>query len=207
MVNDDARDDDSANPPITELRELYSILEHRSYRTYAARLQASIRLAARSRGWNAALISTSAATTIASVGLLTDQSIYGNAGSTLLVCVSILALIASLVTSGLNYSGRSRNMFLNYRRIQQLSSKVERDLKTPGTQTLSQLEILNQTYDSLLDESENHTGADHLRAMGESRKSWPVVRENLLTWIPYASLVVPLALVIPLAKWLLTAGP
>jgi hypothetical protein len=138
------------------LANLFQTLERRSYKTYSARLQASRRLASRNRAWNASLIATSTATTIASVALLTDSSIYGRSGPTLLVCTAILTLIASLVASGLDYSGRSRDMFLNYRRLQRLSAEVERYVCSAGLQSREVLETLHERYDGLLDESENH---------------------------------------------------
>ena len=126
------------------LANLFQTLERRSYKTYSARLQASRRLASRNRAWNASLIATSTATTIASVALLTDSSIYGRSGPTLLVCTAILTLIASLVASGLDYSGRSRDMFLNYRRLQRLSAEVERYVCSAGLQSREVLETLHE---------------------------------------------------------------
>ena len=108
-------------------------LERRSFKTYTARREASIRLGRRSRAWNASMVALATSTTVASIGMLSDEKMYGDSGPTLLVCVAVLALVASLVTSGLDYSGRSRNMFVNYRKIQRLSAKAERAIARPGS--------------------------------------------------------------------------
>lgn len=193
---------------------LLKTLEHRSYLTYLGRLHASTRLAFRNRAWNAALIAASGAVTVASVALLVYPDIYGSTGPTLLVLVSILALIASLVTSSLNYSARSRDMFHNYRRLQALSAEVERRVKA-GQPTTLIAEDLNRRYDALLDESENHTTADHKRVLHgiakkngqKTRSLWrepEVVMQALVSAAPYASLVIPVLLLAPLVSLLFT---
>jgi hypothetical protein len=186
---------------------LLTLLEKRSYKTYCCRLRASRRLASRQRAWNASLIGASTATTIASVALLTDDSIYGSAGPTLLVCVSVLTLVASLVGSSLDYSGRARDMFTNYRRIQRLSAEVERVLGSPAPVAAQTVELLNEKYDSLLDESENHTEADYYHAFpDEVKRSAAVWGEDLLSLAPYISLLAPLGLLVPLANWIASGG-
>ena len=185
-----------------KVRRLLEILEDRSYKTYSSRVKASERLAFRHRAWNTALISTSTASTIGSVAMLSDEDIYGPAGPTLLVCIAILTLVASLVTSSLDYSGRSRNMFLSYRRIQRLSAEVERAKNTPEEQSLDTVRTLNERYDALLDESENHPQADYLRAFPAEQPSGSLRRETALSLIPYVSLLFPLALLIPLVAWI-----
>src|SRR5680860_557534 len=192
--------DDSRPHP----RDHLVLLEARSYRTYQSRLRASQRLASRSHAWNAFLMALSTSTVIASIALLSDPTIYGKSGPTLLVCVSLLTLVASLVTSGLDYSGRSRNMFLNYRRIQRLSVEAERAGKTQSLRTRDQLLLLNERYEALLDESENHTEADFYRAFPVPNKPSSVWKEELLSIAPYLSLLAPIALIIPLARWIAT---
>lgn len=187
------------------LAESFADLERRSFRTFKARLCASRRLAARSRAWNVSLIAASTAAAIASVGLLSDPSMYGKAGPTLLVCVSILTLVASLVTSGLDYSGRSRDMGVNYRRVQRLSAQVERLKRDPESLTAARLEELHDRYDALLDESENHTEADFNRAFkGELgiEIGWADRRETALSVMPYVTLLAPIGLLVPLICWI-----
>lgn len=190
-----------------DVAELLRLLEQRSYKTYCCRLRASRRLTSRYRAWNASLIASSTATTIASVALLTDESIYGAAGPTLLVCASILTLVASLVASGLDYSGRSRDMFVNYRRVQRLSAEVERTLANPASASRQELELLHDRYDSLLDGSENHTQADYYHAFPtDSKRTVEVWGEDLLSLAPYLSLGAPIALLIPFAVWIGSGG-
>lgn len=194
-------------PPAENLVELFSILERRSFKSYKSRLCASRRLAARNRAWNASLIASSTAATIASVALLSESTIYGRSGPTLLVCVSILTLVASLVASGLDYSGRSRDMFLNYRRLQRLSAEVERYVQAPNLQTHAILETLHARYDALLDESENHTEADYFRAFpDESRRTGSFWRETLLSAMPYVTLLAPIGLLIPFVNWIVSGS-
>ena len=100
-------------------------LEDRSYKSYKARMYASRRLALRGKAWNASLLSLTVATTIASVGLLTEENMYGAAGPTIFACLAVLSLVTSLVVSGQNYGGRSRDLFNNYRRLQRLSTEAE----------------------------------------------------------------------------------
>lgn len=194
-------------------RKLLATLERRSYLTYMGRLRASNRLAFRNRAWNATLIAASGAVTVASVALLVYPDIYGRPGPTLLVLVSILALIASLVTSSLNYSARSRDMFRNYRRIQALSAEVERTGRL-AQPTLAIVEELNRRYDALLDESENHTTADHKRvlheiAQREGKEPRPLWRQPLVVGqaaasaAPYVSLAVPILVLVPLISWII----
>jgi hypothetical protein len=184
-------------------RDHLALLEARAYKSYMARMRASQRLASRGRAWNASLIALSTSTAIASIALLADDSMYGRGGPTLLVCVSVLTLVASLVTSGLDYSGRSRDMFLNYRRIQRLSAEAERAKDVSELHTREYVEGLNNQYDALLDESENHTEADHLRATRKGKWAWALWRERALSFGPYVSLALPVALLVPFVRWML----
>ena len=184
-------------------------LEDRSYKTYRCRLRASGRLAARNQAWNASLIASSTATTIAAVALLTDESIYGAAGPTLVVCASILTLVASLVSSSLDYSGRSKNLFLNYRRLQRLSAEVERLAEAPDGRTNDDVvETLHRRYDALLDESENHTEADYYHAVlkGTQKKPASAWVQDLVSLVPYVALLAPIGLLVPFAEWVLSGG-
>jgi hypothetical protein len=192
--------------PASDLRSLLKTLERRAYVTYLNRLHASQRLAARQRAWNASIIATSTATTVASVALLADDSIYGNTGPTLLVCASVLALVASLVTSSQDYSARSRNMFTNYRRLQRLAVEAERLAGYEITQ--DEVTRLYQQYDALLDESENHTSADYYHAFPDKHTGKPfnAYREDALSAMPYLSLLAPIGLLVPLIVWFANGG-
>lgn len=183
-------------------------LADRSYKTYKARLVAAERLQSRNRAWNACLLSLSVATTLASVALLTDKEMYGHAGPTILVCVAVMALVASLVVSGLNYGGRSRDMFMNYRRIQKLSVEAE-GLVNSGAASIEDVNQLAERYETLLDDSENHTTSDYIRAVSDNTLDlgrWPLIRARFLTQVPYLALIVPLLVVLPIVDWVVRVG-
>lgn len=186
---------DESSTPV----QIMQVLEDRSYATYGARLQASVRLSRRGRAWNAALIALATSATAASIGMLTDSEMYGMQGDTLMVCVSVLSLVASLIVTGLDHSGRSRDMFTNYRKIQRLSGEAERG-KSDSALTRGQVGDIYERYDTLLDESENHTEADYLRQDPSNRWKWAVLREDVVTWFPYATLALPIGLVVPLIR-------
>ena len=184
-----------------------ALIADRSYKTYKARLKASDRLQARQRAWNTSLLALSIATTTASIGLLTDSQMYGAAGPTVLVCVSVLALIVSLTVAGLNYGVRSRDMFMNYRNLQRLSVEAEALEKEPHPDGAA-VRKLRDRYNALLDDSENHTSADHKLANSSADVSvWQVRASALLTCAPYVALVVPVLIVIPFIEWALHGHP
>lgn len=185
-------------PQPEDFRAQIATLERRSYETYRARLQASIRLEQRARAWNTSLVALAFSTTVASIGMLTSESMYGGSGDVLLVCLGVLALVVSLVTSGLNYSGRSRNMFVNYRKLQAISAQAERAGLNATLHHAGFVERLHARYDAILDESENHSPADHLRLHPGSHRKLAVLREDSLTIFPYLTLAIPAALLIPL---------
>src|SRR4051812_22041070 len=94
--------------------ESLEALERRSYDTYRSRMQAYRRLRFRNATWNGSLIAFSTSITIASVGMLTDHDMYGDAGDLLLASLGVLGLVASLIVSNMDYSGRSRIAEINY---------------------------------------------------------------------------------------------
>ncbi len=175
-------------------------LETRTYKTYLARLRACMRLSKRARAWNALMISASLASLIASAAMLRDPQIYGRNGDLLWMFVAIITFTASLIISSLNYSGRSRDMFLNYRKIQALSSDLE-FIRTHGSYDHDSVVALKRSYDALLDESENHTSSDFLSA---NRPSNLTVREKLTvgaSWMqdyaPWIAVILPALLILP----------
>lgn len=148
---------------------IVELLEGRSYSTYRARLEAAKRLTRRNHAWNALLVSFATSTTISSIALLVDGNVYGKYGSLLLVCLGVLSLVASMTVTSLNYSGRAKDMFANYRKLQRLSAHLER-IRLSGTITDAALVAeFSESYQELLDGSENHTSADFRRA-GLSRR-------------------------------------
>jgi hypothetical protein len=148
---------------------MVDLLEGRSYATYRARLEAAKRLTRRNHAWNALLVSFATSTTISSIALLVDGNVYGRYGSLLLVCLGVLSLVSSMTVTSLNYSGRAKDMFANYRKLQRLSAHLER-IRLSGTDTDAEVVAkLSESYQELLDGSENHTSADFRRAGLSSR--------------------------------------
>lgn len=171
-----------------------------------------MRLGRRARAWNWALVAFSTATTVAAIGMLTDPLMYGRNGSTLMVCVSVLTLVVSLATTNMDYSGRSRDMFLNYRKIQRLSVEME-ELRSSKLVTFDLVRSLMDRYQAVLDESENHTSGDYYRSLSTKyatghplhRGKWISVAhipallvDFVITSFPYLFLLLPLVLLIPL---------
>lgn len=177
-------------------------LEDRSYKSYKGRMHASQRLALRDKAWNTSLLSLTVATTIASIGLLTDSQMYGTAGPTLFVCLAVLSLVISLVVASLNYGARSRDLFTNYRNLQRLSTEVEHLRTGNATPGFAEVKVLLDRYNDLLDESENHNAADHTRGHNVGRVTWGVAGDWSISALPFVTLVIPVFVVLPLVQWL-----
>ncbi|WP_175404275.1 MULTISPECIES: SLATT domain-containing protein [Gordonia] len=200
-------------------REHLLSIERRAYKTYRARESASSRLGRRARAWNWAIVALSTATTVAAVGMLTDASMYGPNGPTLLVCVSVFALVVSLAATNMNHSGRSRDMFLNYRKIQRIAVEMEQMI-TEEVVTRSMVAAISDRYQEVLDESENHTSGDYWRHfssklakdqafyLGEDVSQYlrrrEMLRDTTVTSLPYITLLLPAALFLPLLESLLS---
>jgi hypothetical protein len=179
------------------------ILETRSFQTYKSRINAYHRLSRRNNAWNAALIAFSTATTIASIGLLVNDRMYGRGGDALMVALAVLSLVASLVASSVNYGARARAMEASYKRIQQISLGAESfDCSAPTS--ARDLEKLQKEYEVALESSENHSDADFLRtAEGEPPKKVrrQLLRDSFVSLVPYLSLVAPALLLVPFVSW------
>lgn len=181
-------------------------IEDRSYKSYKGRMYASQRLALRGKAWNASLLSLTVATTIASIGLLTNDGMYGAAGPTVFACLAVLSLVISLVVAGQNYNGRSRDLFNNYRRLQRLSTEAEYLRDNNDVVDQDKVEALLSRYNDLLDDSENHSEADYERTLDEgSRRSWLICRDRFFSALPYVSLIVPLLVLMPFLVWIIDA--
>lgn len=201
-----------------DARKLLKLWETRAYKTYRSRESACVRLGQRARAWNWALIALSTATTVAAIGMLSAPLMYGPNGSALLVCVSVLTLVVSLAATNMDYSGRSRDMFLNYRKLQRLAVEME-ELGRSKIVTRSAMELLADRYQAVLDESENHTSGDYFKNFSNKyeashplylkedgfsvRDRFQILRDLAITWFPYTTLLLPLFLLIPLVKSLI----
>ncbi|SCC13799.1 hypothetical protein GA0061083_2864 [Pseudarthrobacter enclensis] len=178
-------------------------LEKRTFKTYEARLRACERLSRRARAWNALMISASLASLIASAAMLRNPKVYGPNGDLLWLFVAIITLAASLIISSINYSGRSRDMFLNYRKIQSLSSELE-FIRVHGAVNHDHVVALKSSYNALLDESENHTTADFLSTKTSpqrtTREKLTVAASWALDYAPWIAVILPTLLLIPPLK-------
>jgi hypothetical protein len=191
-------------------------------------MEASRRLARRGQAWNAALVSLSVSTAIVAVGLLVDKSLLGSHGDALMACLAILVLAVSLVVPVAGYPRRSRDMFSNYRRMQRLAAEIE-DSRASGKEVGDDLHRdFFEQYQSLLDESENHSPADFYKAF--ARQVRRTMRDGELTpdaerlaraldgvprrvrfleasldSLPWVTLAIPAILIVRLATWLVGA--
>ncbi|WP_454083867.1 SLATT domain-containing protein [Georgenia sp. Marseille-Q6866] len=168
---------------------LLQALEERSFTTYKSRLRAYERMQARNSAWNAALISLSVATTVAAVGLLVDEQMYGPSGPVLLAACAVLSLAASLVVASLDYPGRAARMEANYKEIQDVSSRLEATHASDRGPTSAAYSELYERYSDLVRRSENHTTAD----LHAATKVWSPSRllSAVGTFLPYLTLVLP----------------
>jgi hypothetical protein len=192
-----------SNPDVW--RQSLAQLEDRAYKTYKARLEACKRLESRSRAVNGLVVALSLSGLVSAAGMLRDRDIYGPNGDALWLFIAILTFAGSLTSSSMGYAARSRNMFQNYRKIQRLSVRAESAKGDPAQLTRDTFEKLSLEYDDLLDESENHTTADYLRAWSQlapanklsKAERWHVLGSSALTWTPWLAVIVPVALVVP----------
>lgn len=194
--------------PSKTLAELLAALEFRSYTTYKNRIQAFERIQARSRAWNTALISLATATTVAAVGLLVDDSMYGDSGAVLLAACSVLSLAASLTVSALDYPGRAVRMETSYKETQDLSSRVQALRHTGGTPTIADYNLIYGQYHDLIRHSENHTTADdEARDKPDDHPrnwTWRRRRSAVLTVLPYVTLLLPVWLLGKFGFWVIS---
>ena len=188
-----------------EWAQRLATLEKRSYNTYKARLEACKRLETRARALNGLVVALSLSIVIAAGGMLRDRDLYGPNGDALWLFISILTFAGSLASSSIGYAARSRNMFQNYRKLQRLSVQVETAQGDAHQWSRECFESLSAEYDDLLDESENHTTADFLRARQQFdpgraatlHEKIRIVASIVLSNAPWLALVIPVLLVIP----------
>lgn len=190
------------------VHQLYEALENRSYASYKSRLKACERIQSRARAWNTALISLAAATTVASVGLLVDDKMYGDSGETFLAACAILALAVSLVVSALDYPGRAVKMETNYKEIQALALRVEAGRSPDASPTINEYNQLDVEYVDMLTHSENHSTADYhaTRREWKQRLTLPRVLSLALTFLPYLTLVLPAWLLWQFGDWVISGA-
>lgn len=142
-------------------------LERLTFTTYLSRKQMARRLEFQDSAWLVSISISSTILTIASVASVAYPDRLGRP-ATLGTCVLSIAVLAfSLLASQGKYAARARDVFHNYRSLQELSRRLQHPRQARENMNLDTLE---QEYQNLLD-SENHSSVDYYRAIEEFRKS------------------------------------
>lgn len=105
----------------------------------------------------------------------------------------------------------------SYKRIQQISLAAENFLNFDSEDAYQRYLKIQKEYDIAVESSENHTDADYYRAVGkdravdkerdakkddeDSRRRKSLIRDTLISLSPYVTLIVPVGLLIPFARW------
>lgn len=179
-------------------------LEDRSFKTYLSRIKAHQRLKRRANAWNASLIALSTSTTVASVGLLVNRNMYGRGGDALMLALAVLSLVSSLVVSSVSYGARAQAMESSYKKMQQISVMAE-SVMEGDLDPYRELQDIRREYLAAIESSENHSEADYARTANLDwwslrRRTW---KDSLVSIAPYVTLVIPVVLVLPFARWFL----
>lgn len=188
-------------PPPNEIALLIEKVEQRAFSTYKARLQAHIRLSRLNAGWNSSLIALSTATTIASVGLLVDGTMYGKNGEVLMVALAILSLVASLIVASVNFGNRAKTMEANYKEVQQIAVKAEALKICTGPDLWSDYQSLQREYGTAVNYSENHSEGDHRRMRARASNGRVPLWDKLAMNVPFLTLLAPVGLLVPFVAW------
>ncbi len=101
----------------------------------------------------------------------------------------------------MNYGTRGERMESSYKRIQQIAFAAE--AARLANDSRATVEQLQREYEIALESSENHSDADYERTKSGSRNGALLFRDTAITIAPYFSIVLTIALAIPLALWLL----
>lgn len=116
----------------------------------------------------------------------------------MLVALSAVSLVASLSVAQLNYPVRARNMEDNYKQVQALSQLAEA-AKTLEPTPANHARLLKE-YHALLVQGENHTSGDNFRGQRSGWRHLVCYVETFVTLIPYISLALPLIILLPVAR-------
>lgn len=141
-------------------RSALADLERRSYRSYRARIETERRLRRVGLTWNAAQTALAVGLIAVSVLYLAYPDEQNTLMVVYLISLAVLALAVSVTVGALDYSGRAREMFRNYRSIQALSVRIESTQKSRLFISRRFLEQAQTEYDLLLDHAENHSQLD-----------------------------------------------
>lgn len=193
-------------PGPKSLSDLYSDLVRLTFTTYKSRLKSFERVQARAAAWNTALVALAAATTVASVGLLVDKSMYGTSGEPMLVACAVLSLAVSLAVSSKDYPGRAVRLEMNYKELQALSFEVESAFSKAAAQSLTEYNTFLARYIELIKNSENHVTGDWKATLKQPIQRFLNQRavRAIVTALPYSTLVIPVWLLCRFGGWVLS---
>lgn len=147
----------------SKIKDELSLLERRVGKTYRAHLVMAKRLQRRDRYWTFALICLSVTSTLSSVALLTDSTIYGANGATRWTLMGVGTLAVSLVLANADYRTRSEEAFRAYRQLQRLWARLDyqsQQLVRRSSRKKCALEG-DASYQGLLDSMPNHSPSDY----------------------------------------------
>ena len=150
-----------------------AVLERRLQRTYKSRVQTARRYQARGNNWNLALVLASLTTAAVSVVALSSSTVYGNRSTALLVVLGIVTLVVSVLVTSAQFQVQAEKFFRAYRTIQKLWVEADmqsRALEDPGLRN-SAAERIDADYQSVLDDTNNHSPADFSKAFPGLRES------------------------------------
>lgn len=169
-ASSDHDDASRRRPGATRKREENGLgeLARRVEKTYRARLMMAKRLQLRAAHWNTALVALTLSATVASTALLFQTRAYGAHGDVLLVIVAIFTLVASLTVASTNYPEKARRAFEVYRQLQRLAVQIASAAADPPRTARKRKMVysaFDRSYQTVLDESENHSAADYARAV------------------------------------------
>lgn len=156
-----------------------AVLERRLQRTYKSRVQTARRYQSRGNNWNLALVLASLTTAAVSVVALSSSTVYGDRSEALLVVLGIATLVVSVLVTSAQFQVQAEKFFRAYRTIQKLWVEADmhsRALEDPA-QRNSAAERIDADYQSVLDDTNNHSPADFYKAFPGVRESSPAAAE------------------------------
>ncbi|MFJ4172739.1 SLATT domain-containing protein [Microbacterium sp. NPDC089696] len=200
-----------------------SLLEHRAYVTYRARLRTANRMRVRGQLWNLPLVTSPVITLIVAIVASAAPGVYSDRTDVLLVALSVLTLVASIIVPTANYAVNAERLFNAYRDLQRISVEIEGDnlrLKNGWSRNRAASRASTQ-YQEILDKTQNHSSADYWgvvrdqnhndRRKGNTPQQIPFsARVQLfaswsLTALPVAIAVLLLPLLLPAIRWMINA--
>ncbi|WP_341954562.1 SLATT domain-containing protein [Microbacterium sp. LWH13-1.2] len=212
--------------PESHTQDALSALSRRIQRTYKSRVETARRHQKRGNYWNFALVVASLTGTSVAVVSLTDPSVYGERGSALMVVLGIVTLVVSVLVTSAQFQVQAEKFFHAYRSLQKLwvASDLAKRSLTDTRERNERADEIDRDYQSVLDDTDNHSPADFFKAFpGELKRNKPsgvdpadrlsivafskrkliVLGSNIFTFLPVLGSIALLLLLTPAAKWLL----